>query len=108
MGHDTKQPFGSGGPASGSSSENRTDHEAVVVVSDPLGLHLRTGKDVVRVASQFESEITALNLSRESAHVDVKSILQLMQLQARQGHEIRLVASGNDAAAALDALRSLF
>lgn len=108
MGSETELPLGSGESSYGSSSENHPDHEAVVVVSDPLGLHLRTGKDVVRVASQFRSEILAHNLSRESAAVDVKSILQLMQLQARHGHEILLVASGDDAAAALDALRTLF
>jgi phosphotransferase system HPr-like phosphotransfer protein len=38
----------------------------------------------------------------------VKSILQLMQLQARQGHVLLLQAAGPDAADALNALSVLF
>ncbi len=86
----------------------RQQHSATVTVHDPQGLHLRTGKDVVRVASQYRAEITAQNLSRSSEQVDVKSILQLMQLQARQGHVLHLQAAGPDAADALDALCALF
>ena len=81
---------------------------AVVTVSDPRGLHLRSGRDVVRTASQFQAQITAANLSRNSNAVDLKSILQLMQLQARQGHNLQLAASGPDADAAIEALCSLF
>lgn len=90
------------------SADEQHSHTAVVTVSDPQGLHLRSGRDVVRIASQFDARITASNLSRNSATVDVKSILQLMQLQARHGHDLQLAASGPDAAAAIDALRSLF
>ena len=81
---------------------------AVVTVSDPRGLHLRSGRDVVRIASQFQAQITASNLSSNSNAVDLKSILQLLQLQARQGHSLQLVASGPDADAAIEALCSLF
>jgi phosphotransferase system HPr (HPr) family protein len=79
-----------------------------VTVADPMGLHLRTGKDVVRIASQFEAHITAKNLSRSSVDVDAKSILQLMQLQARKGHVLLLCAQGPDATDALHALSMLF
>lgn len=79
-----------------------------VIVSHPLGLHLRQGKDMVHVASGFRAEITAQNLTRQSPTVNVKSILQLMQLQARQGHTLRVDADGPDARDALVALRTLF
>ena len=75
-----------------------------VTIADPLGLHLRVGKDVVKVANQFRAAITAENLSRPSPVVDVKSILQLMQLQARQGHIVRIAADGPDAEEALGAV----
>jgi phosphotransferase system HPr (HPr) family protein len=81
---------------------------ATVIIAHPLGLHLRVSKDVVQVANRFSATITALNLSRRSPVVDVKSILQLMQLQARQGHSVQLCAEGTDAQAALDALCPLF
>lgn len=79
-----------------------------VTVSDPLGLHLRSGREVVRVASQFDATITAQNVSRPSDPVDAKSILQLMQLQARRGHVLLLSAHGPDADQALAALSALF
>ena len=81
---------------------------AEVTIKHPLGLHLRKSKDVVQVASRFDAAITARNLSRESPEVDAKSILQLMQLQARQGHVVRLAAVGVDAQAAIDVLTALF
>lgn len=77
-------------------------------ISHPLGLHLRVGKDMVTIANRYSAAITAENLSRPSPVVNVKSILQLMQLQARQGHVLQLSASGPDAEEALDALRQLF
>ncbi|MEZ4862983.1 MAG: HPr family phosphocarrier protein [Caldilineaceae bacterium] len=79
-----------------------------VTVTNPLGLHLRTGREVVQVANQFQAAITAQNLSNDSPQVDAKSILQLMQLQARQGHILLLCAEGPDAQLALNALVAIF
>lgn len=76
-------------------------------VNHPLGLHLRVGKDLVTIANQFRATITVQNLSRPSPVVDAKSILQLMQLQARQGHTLCLSAQGPDASEALAALRRI-
>jgi phosphotransferase system HPr (HPr) family protein len=79
-----------------------------ITILDPLGLHLRVGKDLVKVANQYTASITAENLSRPSPVVDVKSILQLMQLQARQGHTLRLAAAGPDAQDAIAAVTRIF
>lgn len=84
-----------------------TPETAVVTVAHPLGLHLRIGKDVVQMASKYEAAITARNLTRASPDVNMKSILQLMQLQARQGHQLQLSAEGPDAPDALVALALL-
>ena len=80
---------------------------ATVTITNPAGLHLRTSKDVVQAASQFDATIHAQNLTRQSALVDVKSILQLMQLQARHGRTLLLHAEGPDAQAALQTLCTL-
>lgn len=80
---------------------------AQVTITNPLGLHLRTGKEVVQTASQFDAKISAQNLTRASPLVDVKSILQLMQLQARHGHTLLLHAEGPDAQRALETLCTL-
>jgi phosphotransferase system HPr (HPr) family protein len=78
-----------------------------ITITHPLGLHLRIGKDVVQVASEYDAQITAQNLTRQSPVVNAKSILQLMQLQARQGHLLQLSAQGPDAERAIDALCSV-
>lgn len=79
-----------------------------ITIHDPLGLHLRVGKDLVKVANRYHASITAENLSRPSPVVDVKSILQLMQLQARQGHTLRVTAAGADAQDAILAVTQVF
>lgn len=85
-----------------------TEHTVDVTIAHPMGIHLRIGKDVVSVVNQFDAEITAQNLTRNSPVADLRSILQIMQLQARQGHRLRLNATGQDAYAAIAALTTLF
>lgn len=81
--------------------------ERVVRVAHPQGLHLRTSNQIVQAAARFVSDIRAGNLSRPSPLVNVKSILQLMQLQAHAGHLLRLTAVGVDAQEAINALALL-
>jgi phosphocarrier protein FPr len=78
-----------------------------VVFAHPPGLHLRFGKDVVVLASRFESTILVRNMTRETSAVSARSIIQLMTLQARQGHRLYLLATGTDAAEAVGALANL-
>lgn len=92
----------------GRSEDAPVGRSATITILHPLGLHLRTGKDVVQVASRYRASITARNLTRSSPVVDAKSIIQLMQLQARQGHQVQLEANGPDAQAAIEALCGLF
>ncbi|MEZ4659563.1 MAG: HPr family phosphocarrier protein [Caldilineaceae bacterium] len=47
-------------------------------------------------------------MSHAPPPVDAKSIIQLVQLQARQGHELHLQATGPDASEALQALAVQF
>ena len=95
-------------PQSTTESCNESTCVTEITIIHPLGLHLRKSKDVVQVANRFEAEITAQNLTRVSPIVDAKSILQLMQIQARQGHTVRISADGPDASDALLALSDLF
>ncbi len=105
-----EQPQGAGevdlapnsAPGSGADPAGDT---TTVTVANPLGLHLRQGKEVVRIANRYRCQVMAQNLSRDSDVVNAKSILQLMQLQARQGHTLRLWASGPDSAEALRELK---
>ena len=66
-----------------------------------LGLHARAAARFVEVAGRFRSRI---EVGRDGATVDGKSILGLLTLAAHCGSTIRIDAVGPDAA---DALRSL-
>ena len=78
---------------------------AKVTVVNRLGLHARPATAVADLAQQFTSSIS---LRREDEEIDGKSIMQIMLLAATQGVELEIVARGDDADAACDALTDLF
>jgi phosphocarrier protein len=76
--------------------------EAVIV--NKLGLHARASAKLTRLASEFRSDIW---LSRSGRRVNAKSIMGVMMLAAGKGSAVTIEAEGDDAAAALDAIRGL-
>ena len=76
----------------------------VVVIQNEHGLHARPASMVARLALQFESKI---EIEREGRRVDGRSIMDLLTLGAAKGTELKLVAEGSDAQAAIDALAEL-
>jgi phosphocarrier protein len=75
-----------------------------VTIVNKLGLHARPAMCFVDVASQFQSSIT---VKRGEQAVDGKSIMQMMLLAATRGTELEVVAEGDDAAKACNALKDL-
>lgn len=75
-----------------------------VVVALPAGvdLHARPAADFVRTAMSFVSSIKVASGDREA---DAKSLLSVLALGAKGGTELRLTATGEDADAALTAMR---
>lgn len=76
----------------------------LVLISNPLGLHARPAMSFVDTANGFDSEI---HVHKGSQVVDGKSIMQMMMLAATEGTELRVVAEGADAEAAVAALQAL-
>ena len=76
--------------------------EAVIV--NKLGLHARASAKLTQLASAFRSEIW---LSRSGRRVNAKSIMGVMMLAAGKGAAVTIEAEGDDADAALDAIRGL-
>ncbi|MEJ2435283.1 MAG: HPr family phosphocarrier protein, partial [Pseudolabrys sp.] len=68
------------------------------------GLHARASAKFVQTAEQFDADIT---VSRGHETVGGTSIMGLMMLAAAPGTTITITATGNDAAAAVDALAEL-
>jgi len=75
-----------------------------VTIVNKLGLHARAAAKLVTTASGFAAEI---KLRRGDREVNGKSIMGVMMLAASQGTQIELLAEGDDADAALDALEQL-
>ena len=75
-----------------------------VRIRNPLGLHARAAARFVHTASRFRSRVS---VSRNGKTMDGKSILGILLLAASQGTLLRVVAEGEDEAAAVDALAAL-
>ncbi|MBI1337453.1 MAG: HPr family phosphocarrier protein [Phycisphaera sp.] len=75
-----------------------------VAIQNKLGLHARPAMAFVDVANTFSSDIRVV---KGTQSVDGKSIMQMMMLAAVTGTELRIEAEGDDAQAAVTALREL-
>jgi phosphocarrier protein HPr len=80
-----------------------TAHRSVEVVNK-RGLHARASAKFVKLASDFDAEVT---VSREGQEVDARSIMGLMMLGAGPGSVLDIAAEGAEAEAALTALVEL-
>ena len=88
-------------------SENVQDWpllEREVEIINARGLHARAAAKVVKLAEQFDAEIT---ISHEEQTVSATSIMDLLLLAAAPGSRVLIQASGPDAEAALEALAAL-
>ena len=73
-------------------------------IVNKLGLHARAAAKLVELASRFGARIS---IRREGREADAKSILRVMTLAASKGTNIEVVAEGDDAAEAVDAIERL-
>jgi phosphocarrier protein len=78
--------------------------DRTVTIVNKLGLHARPAMAFVDVANTFQSGI---KVWKQDQCVDGKSIMQMMMLAATAGTPLKIVAEGDDAAQALDALEKL-
>ncbi|MDT0498390.1 HPr family phosphocarrier protein [Algiphilus sp. W345] len=78
--------------------------ERTVEIVNRLGLHARAAAKLVTTASGFEADVRVRKDGRE---VSGKSIMGVMMLAAARGSRITLVADGEDAGAAVEALVAL-
>lgn len=81
---------------------NKSEIEVEICNAD--GLHMRPAMQFVDVASKFAADIT---VSNGDTSVDGKSIMQMTMLAATKGTKLIIVAKGQDAKQATDALHEL-
>jgi len=75
-----------------------------VRIANDLGVHLRAAGALVQVAGRFVAEVW---LDHNEARANAKSIMSVLSLAASKGTELDIVASGDDAQAAVDAIVEL-
>ena len=78
--------------------------EITVTVRNETGLHSRPADLFVRTAKLYASPIS---VSKGEKRADAKNIIKVILLNVSQGEEIRVVAEGEDAEAALHDLERL-
>ena len=78
------------------------EREATIVNQE--GLHARPAARIVRLASQFASDI---EIAKDGQGVNGKSIMGVMMLAAECGSSILIRADGPDAEQAVEALAQL-
>jgi len=82
--------------------------EIRLVIQNQIGLHARPAAKFVQALQPYQLDrIQISNLTTGGGPLNARSLISVLALDVRQGHEIRVTASGPDANAALDALRAL-
>ncbi|GAB2650787.1 fused PTS fructose transporter subunit IIA/HPr protein [Vibrio panuliri] len=77
---------------------------AVFKIRNAHGLHARPGAMLVACAKKFESTISVRNLESESPSVNAKSLMKVIGLGVKHGHQLEFSANGRDAEEALAAI----
>ena len=80
------------------------EQRAVLQIKNRLGLHARAAAQFVQTAQKFDAEVT---VSKDDQMVNGRSIMGVMMLAAEQGSHIEVVATGPQAAEALQAIAAL-
>ena len=75
-----------------------------VDICNARGLHARASAKFVKLAAQYEAEVT---VSKDGHTVDAQSIMGLMMLGAGTGCTLEIRAAGPQAEEAVDALAAL-
>lgn len=81
------------------------EHTRVVTVRNPQGIHARPAALIAEAAKGAEVRLRRLP---DGPEAPASSLMRLLTLGARQGTDIELTASGDDADGALDRLAALF
>ncbi|MEX2015054.1 MAG: HPr family phosphocarrier protein [Candidatus Hydrogenedentales bacterium] len=76
-----------------------------LTVINRLGLHLRPAQQVVQTVLRYRSEV---HFIKDGQRINAKSIMGLLTLAAARGTKIDVICEGEDADAALAAVRNLF
>ncbi|RUO42849.1 HPr family phosphocarrier protein [Aliidiomarina taiwanensis] len=75
-----------------------------LTIRNKLGLHARAATKLAKLSHEFAATIHVRQGDKE---VDASSVMGLLLLASQQGRDIEIIASGDEAEAALDAIEKL-
>ena len=78
--------------------------EQEVTIVNKFGLHARPAMSFVKLANKFTCSI---EVTKGALAIDGKSIMSIMRLAATKGTKLKIIADGEDASEAIDALDEL-
>lgn len=78
--------------------------EKTLLIVNKLGLHARAATQLVKLANQFDAQVTLFQGEKSAS---ASSVLGLMMLESHQGKEVKVISEGIDAAQALAAVEQL-
>lgn len=78
--------------------------EAIFVIKNEHGLHARPSAVLVNEVKKYNATIQVQNLDRNSSLVSAKSLMKIVALGVQKGHQLRFVATGEEAQKALDGI----
>ena len=81
-----------------------THQGATVAIPNATGLHARPAASFVQLAKKFKSQVT---LHKADQSVNGKSVVSILGLETQQGDLLHVVANGEDAQAAIQALTEM-
>ncbi|MFB9136803.1 fused PTS fructose transporter subunit IIA/HPr protein [Vibrio olivae] len=85
-------------------AEQSDNNTAVFKIKNAHGLHARPGAMLVAEAKKFDSTIKVSNLDGDGKTVNAKSLMKVIALGVKHGHQLQFTAEGADAEQALAAI----
>jgi len=82
--------------------------EVTLIVPSEQGLHARPAVLFVQTTNDYDATVMVRNLTENKGPVEANSLLSVMLLAARKGHEVHITAEGPQKDEVITALVSLF
>jgi phosphocarrier protein FPr len=78
--------------------------QQIFTIKNPHGLHARPGAVLIKTTKKFKSKIQMKNLNGSNKAENAKSLMKIMTLGVKFGHQLEFTAQGEDAQEALAAI----
>jgi len=88
--------------------KDNNKREVTLIVPNEQGLHARPAVLFVKTIGSYNSKVMIKNLTENKGPVAANSLISVMTLAARKGHQVHISAEGEEKDAVIDALIDLF